>query len=448
MYEYRRKVESANAGKPNRLRGWFGHLVPSSFLAKRSGERKRGLDRECLFWGFLGQVMRGGSCRDALQEIQAARAADGLPALSPSTSSYCAARGKKFSSEELKQIHREVSASVAGEAEPVWEGRRVLSVDGTGVSMDDTPANQEEFPQPTEQKKGCGFPVMQVVGLHDLSSGALLDYEESPLNVGESALFHGLDLIERVGAGDILLFDRAYCSYLNTATLLGQGAHALGRLHASRKISFPKGCDDMIATWDRPTSSRRPHYMELDQWKALPKSIRVRYIRQKIETPGHRPEEILVVTTMLDVPAERLLELFLRRWNMEVSLRDLKTTLGADHLRAKTPEMARKIFAMHMIAHNLIRWTLLQASIDHLAPLDRLSFKGTVDLLENWRDLHSAPRRENWERLLELIAKDKIPKRPNRIEPRVLKRRPKTFPKMMRPRKDLRNRIFASKSTT
>ncbi|MET3872707.1 hypothetical protein J3R74_002577 [Puniceicoccus vermicola] len=179
----------------------------------------------------------------------------------------------------------------------------------------------------------------------------------------------------------------------------------------------------------------------------MPKSIRVRYIRRKIETPGHRPEEIVVMTTLLDAPAEAILDLFLRRWNMEVSLRDLKTTLGADHLRAKTPEMARKIFAMHMIAHNLIRWTLLQASTDHRAPLDRLSFKGTVDLLENWRDLPCDPGRENWERLLELAAKDKIPKRQNRIEPRVLKRRPKTFPKMTRPRQELRNRILTSKST-
>ncbi|MET3872706.1 hypothetical protein J3R74_002576 [Puniceicoccus vermicola] len=265
LNQYRRNVENANAGKPNRLRGWFGHLVPSKVLAKRPGERKRGMDRECLFWGFLGQVLRGGSCRDALQEIQAARAADGLPALSSSTSSYCTARQKKFTSEDLKRIHREVSDSLAAEADPAWEGRRVLSVDGTGVSMDDTPDNQKEFPQPSEQKKGCGYPVMQVVGLHDLSSGAMLDYEESPLNVGESALFHGLDLIGQVGGGDILLFDRAYCSYLNTATLLGRGAHALGRLHASRKISFPKGCEDRITTWERPASSQRPLYMELDE---------------------------------------------------------------------------------------------------------------------------------------------------------------------------------------
>jgi len=449
--EYRRTVENSEAGKPGRLQGWFGHLIPRELLAKRPGERKRGFDRECVFWGFLGQVLRGGACRDALQEIQAARAIDGLEPLSPSTSSYCTARAQKFSADDLKEIHGRVAASLVKEAPSAWEGRRVFSVDGTGISMDDTDANQREFPQPRGQKPGCGFPVMQVVGLHDLSSGALVGYEESPLHAGESTLFHGLGLVEDLAAGDILLFDRAYCSYLNMASLIMRGADGLGRLHGSRKVAFPKGCDDMTLVWKRPSTSEKPDYMGLEEWKALPPSITVRYIRRRIEEPGSRPEEIIVATTLLDAPAEEILGLFLRRWNMEVGLRDLKTTLGADHLRAKTPEMARKIFAMHMIAHNLIRWTMLQAAKDYSRPLERISFKGTLDLLENWRDLAhkglaQAQRRERWQRLLSLVADDLNASRPMRVEPRVLKKRPKDFPKMTRPRQELRNRIFASKN--
>ena len=447
LRDYRCNVESANAGKPNHLRGWYGHLIAKACLEPRAGERKRGIDRECLFWSFLGQVLRNGSCRDALQEIQAARVADGLSTLSSSTASYCRARRDKFTDEELKGIHREVAGSLMAEGGSFWEGHRVLSVDGTGISLEDTRANQHEFPQPSEQKVGCGFPVMQVVGLHDLSTGALLDYEESPLNAGESTLFHGLDLINKVASGDILLFDRAYCSYLNMATLAMRGAEGIGRLHGSRKIALPKGDNDRVVIWERPASSRRPDYMTLSQWNELPKSIRVRYIRRRIDLAGHRPEEIIVVTTMLDASPDKVLQLFLRRWSMEVSLRDLKTTLGADHIRAKTPQMARKIFAMYMIAHNLIRWTMLQASADHEAPLERLSFKGTLDILENWARLASLSeqKRQHWSSLLQLVASDQNPSRPNRIEPRVRKRRPKTFPKMSRPRQNLRNRMIASK---
>ena len=154
LRDYRRNVESANAGKPNHLRRWYGHLIGKPSLGTRPGERRRGIDRECLFCGFPGQVFRGGSCRDALQEIQSARVADGLSPLSSSTASYCAVRRERFSDEELKQIHRSLSDNIAAEAPAAWEGRRVLSVDGTGVSLDDTAANQHEYPQPAEQNGG------------------------------------------------------------------------------------------------------------------------------------------------------------------------------------------------------------------------------------------------------------------------------------------------------
>lgn len=436
-------VEQIRKGQPGQLRACYGNFIDLSALPRP--QRRRGFDSETTFWAFLGQTLRNGSCRDGLQEVQAARAEAGLKPLSPSTSSYCTARRERLSLEQLQKIHcslgRQLEASVGSDR--LWRGRPIMAVDGTSVSLADTSKNQNSYPQPTNQKAGCGFPVVQIVGLFGLGSAALLEYEATPLNCHENGVFHGLGLIDQVPEEAVLVQDRAYCTYVNFAHAAEQGFDLIARLHQARegnlKKLLPKGCDDRVSYWKKPSDNARPDYFDEQQWKAIPEKVPVRVVRLKLACAGFRTQEIIVATSLMEASVEEISALFLRRWEMEVSLGDLKTTLGMDDLMIRSPDMALKTIAMFMIAHNLIRWTMLQAAIHTNTDLQRLSFKGTLDILEHWKGgMHSrekpAEKRAHWLRMLDLIAEDKNPCRPARSEPRTKKRRPKKYQLLTQPR--------------
>lgn len=439
MKEQAKAVEKIRQAQPGQLRACFEDLIGSRHFARPL--RRRGYDSETVFWAFLGQSIRAGSCRDAVQEIQAARAAAGLAPLSSSTASYCTARQQRLSVGQLRDIHHSIGRQLEAGApsQRLWKGRPVMAVDGTSVALADTPQNQDSYPQPSNQKAGCGFPVVQIVGLFGLGSGALLEYETTPWSAHENSVFHGLGLIDQVPAGAVLVQDRAYCTYVNFAHAGAHGFDLVARLHQARARDLekilPKGCDDCVSYWKKPLRSARPHYIELAQWEAIPEEVPVRVVRLKLSSPGFRPQEIVVATSLMDASVEEIGELFLRRWEMEVSLGDLKTTLGMDDLMVRSPDMAEKTIAMFMIAHNLIRWTMLQAALRADTDLQRLSFKGTLDILEHWKSgMHNrqspAQRRAHWWRMLDLIAEDKNPHRPGRSEPRAKKRRPKKYQRL------------------
>lgn len=429
-------VERIRKGQPGRLRCCYGALIQSTFFDAPA--RRRGFDSETVFWAFLGQTIRGGSCRDGLQEVQSARVEAGLKPLSSSTASYCTARQQRLSVEQLLKIHDSVGEQLEKSApsDRLWRNRPIMAVDGTSVAIADTPENQDSYPQPSNQKQGCGFPVVQIVGLFGLGSGALLEYESTPLNCHENGVFHGLGLIDHVPRGAVLIQDRAYCTYVNFAHAATHGFDLVARLHQGRerniKKLLPKGCDDHVVYWEKPSANARPDYFEPEQWDQVAEQVPVRVVRLKMDCSGFRSQEIIVATSLMDASREEIGELFLRRWEMEVSFGDLKTTLGMDDLMVRSPEMAEKTIAMFMIAHNLIRWTMLQAAVRADTDLQRLSFKGTLDILEHWKcgmenRKSPAERRALWFRMLELIAKDKNPHRPGRSEPRAKKRRPKKY---------------------
>lgn len=429
-------VEQIRRRRPGELYSCFGHLIKESYL--RGTVRRRGFDAPTTFWAFLGQTLRGGSCRDGLLEVQAARARAGLSVLSSSTAGYCKARKQRLFVEDLKAIHNELSFELRKGSCWQWNHRDVYAVDGTCLSLADTQENQDEFPQPGKQKPGCGFPVMQLVGLFHLGSGALCHYEDSPMRVHESALFHCAALMGKLKACDVLVADRAYCSYLNFAQAAGRGIDVVARLHQGRPSHFPKGRNEMRVQWSRPSLQSMPEYISRKEWEDLPETIEVRYLR--IRPDEGRCETIVLATTIMDDSIESIAGLFLRRWRMEVTFRDLKNTLGMDDLMVRCPDMARKTVAMFMIAHNLIRWTMGQAARTHQIDLQRLSFKGTIDALMHWKTkLHNSPsgaeKRTNWHLLLDIIARDPNPLRPHRCEPRVKKRRPKIYQLMTAPRK-------------
>ncbi|HEY5260303.1 MAG TPA: IS4 family transposase [Rhabdochlamydiaceae bacterium] len=433
----------------------FGDLVPEKFLQpteKGKGSRARALPLRVTFWAFVSQVMQPkSSCREVVRKVDAwwrwlQKDRMGEAALSPSA--YCQARAR-LEPETLELIlahtahnlERHVLSEEKGPA-----GRSVRIIDGTGISMPDTPANQVRFPQSGAQKPGLGFPVAKVVGLFSLGSGALLEYIVGTLRSHDSGFL--TRLMEKIRKGDILLADRGFCSYAALAMLLARGADGLMRLHQARRVDFQSakvlGKDDHLLVWKRPLTC--PKGWEKASFEALPKTLTVRIIGLKVEVPGFRSTSITLVTTLTDAllyPADELRELYAKRWNVELHFHQIKIALSMDLLRCQSPEMIEREILIHLITYNLIRSLMQRASHIHHTTLARLSFKGSLDSARHFSSvIHaSSSSRAKQEaliaELLAVIASDLIPLRPNRCEPRAKKRRPKNYALLTKPRHEM-----------
>jgi hypothetical protein len=386
---------------------------------------------------MLSQTMRGSSQRDVVRELQAVDELLGRPVRSGNTGSYAEARAR-LSEASVEAAHADLCERIAGLTPRGTVRRgRLLSVDATGVQLDDTEANLKYYKYAACQKPGCGFPVMQQVALMDLGSGTVVDAIETAHDEGESPLFEA-GLRHQIEEGDVLLADRAYCSFVNIVRVLEAGADALMRLNSSRNKEALKNSDDVVVRWTRPDFSAAPLHLFREDWEQLPESIEVRLVRFRIRQKGSRTEEVLLATTLMDESVEELAELYRRRWEIETEFRHLKTTLGMEHMRVKSPEMAYKHMYVFFIAHNLIRWLMLQAARKHEVDPTRISFKGAVDCLQRWVAEMAHLKRRDFramkDRMLQIIAKDLVPKRPDRIEPRRLKKRLKRFTLLTFPR--------------
>jgi len=431
----------------------FGFLIPESLLQRRAegaNSRQRRFTLHVTFWAFLAQTLGAQtSCRDIVRKVQAwwllhdPKADPG----SASTCAYAKAR-QRLAPEAIRPVARHLVERLEGRVpkSQLWLGRRVRVVDGTTVSMPDTEANQAAYPQSAGQKPGCGFPLMRVVGLFSLASGALLDYATGSKHVHESILcarlMHGLD------KGDIVLADRGFCSFLAFRRLSLAGVDALMRLNGVRKVDFRKGVklgpDDRLLTWKKP--ARKPKNCTQEDYDALPPTLTLRHVKLVVAARGHRTQTIVLVTTLLDplvYPIAALGELYFQRWSVELHFREIKITLGMDVLRCQSPDMVEKEVMMHAISYNLVRAIMQQAAIDHQVDLTRISFKGTTDTLRHWsaslEALRGRPRKQQalLDAMLELIAKDLVPLRPGREEPRARKRRPKNYQLLTKPRREM-----------
>jgi hypothetical protein len=341
------------ARAPGQLHSLFAKAVEPEKIVGPKGCRERLFPADVTFWGMLGQVFRGGSLRDAVREIQASVCAAGSGReLGGGTGSYSDAR-QRLAQSSVDAAHRRVCEKMIASGGLLGE-RRVMVVDGTSVQLEDTPANQEEYPQPVGQKTGCGFPVMQIVALFNLGSAALERFSCSAQTAGEGSMFD-VELMEHLQAGDVLLGDRLYGSYLHFAGLAAQGVDVVTRLHGSR--AWPKGArgNDVLVQWKRPAPSARPQHVTRKEWEALPATLTVRYVRYRIDNAGFRTRHIMVATTLWQPPVQELAQLYLRRWDIELCFDDIKTTLGMDFIRAKSPAMAVKMLTMYAIAYNLVR---------------------------------------------------------------------------------------------
>jgi len=441
--QWRQRTEAIRKSLPGQLGVLFADMVEPEKILGAPGARHCCYSAPVTFWAMLGQVLRGGSLREAVAEVRAAHPGGAQTLPSASTGTYSDARAR-LPSQAIEQAHERVLGKMVARS-ALLEGHRILAVDATSVQLPDTAANQAAFPQPSNQQEGCGFPVMQVVALFDLDTSAMVKLAGSPLRVDEGGLFQ-VDLMETLQSGDILLGDRHYCTYYHVAKLLAKGADTLFRLHGSR--SWPKGRkgDDLIVEWTRPPFGPQPEHISREDWESLPERLTVRYVRFRVNLPGYRTREVRLATTLRTLPAATLAKLYHARWHIELGFDDFKTTLGMDFVEAKSPAMAWKMVLMFLLAHNLIRALILQTAHLPQAPeARRLSFKGTLDALHRFAPRITAASRTQARhlhtRMLETIAKDPLPERPQRIEPRVRKRRPKNYPLMTRPRAQLRNEI-------
>lgn len=405
-------------------------------------------------WTFLTQVLSlDHCCRKAVACLIADRLARGLEPCSADSGSYCKARQRL----PLGVVVRLVRRGAVAFAEQVpkswlWKDREVVLVDGTMVSMPDTPKNQQAFPQSGAQKPGLGFPIARVVAIISLATGMVRDLAIGPFRgkkTGETALLR--QLLEHLEGGEVLLGDRYFASYFGIAQLAQRGVDGLFRMHHLRKYDFRRGVrlgiSDHIVSWVKP---HRPNWMDQDLYDSLPTTLEMRELRVSVERPGFRVDELVLVTTLLDpleYTKDELAELYFERWNIELDLRSIKCLMKMDVLRCETPEMVVKEIWMHALAYNLIRGVMAAAAETHEKAPRRLSFAGTLQTMEAFRDKLKAAKPEDRARLVDVMLKaivtHEVGNRPGRVEPRAIKRRPKPHDFLTEPRKQARNRLLA-----
>jgi hypothetical protein len=436
------------------LQGIFPpHLLSQEEAGSHSRDRifNLRLTLECFLWQLLKPKT---ACREVVRQVQALFRLAGRGEVDESTSAYCQAR-KSLPRERIEQLlgvsTHEAERRVGSGGQ--INGRSVKVVDASSAQAPDTRANQKRYPQSAEQKPGCGFPVLKFLLLFSLNSGAVLNVVMGSLHNHDLRLLRRLQ--EELRAGDILLGDRAYGEYTTLADLPLRGVDVVARLHQRRKVDFRRARrlarQDGWFVWQK--GSTRSRLLTTAQWNRLPAEITVRIIRFTATIRGFRHRRITLVTTLLDpklYPAEQLIGLYARRWRLELCLRDLKTTLGMEQLRCKTPDLVEKELLIYLLGHNLIRCLMAAAVARHQVDLERVSFKGSVDALRQYSAAIATARNRKlrdalWDDLLLNLARDLVPYRPNRIEPRALKRRPKNFGWLTKPRHQFKESLHRNR---
>jgi hypothetical protein len=385
---------------------------------------------------FLRQVLNQSSLGTAITEAVASGLID--DSVSRRTTSYSNAR-KRVPHKLFRTLAR-IIASQLSQCTPEqwkWRGRDVKLVDGSTILFEDTPENQGEFPQNCQQKKGAGFPTARIVAVLALSTAAVLGIAMGPVEgkeTGEHALLR--QLLGSFSRGDVMVGDSYYASYFLIATLQRMGVDFVFQQHGARDTDFRTGKSlgqrDHLATWPRPA---RPEWMTEREYARLPKELTVREVRVRKK---------VLVTSFLDprkVPKEEVGKLFELRWNIELDLRNIKTTLGVEKLSCRTPDMCKKELAAYMLAYNLIRLLMAEAAEKAGVLPRQLSFQHTVTSWLAWSLLGKLQTEEDITSLITWIAKVRVGNRPGRVEPRLAKARGKPWAKLNEPRAVARRRI-------
>lgn len=430
----------------------FGCFIPCDVLKPEpSGamSRRSIFSKENTFWAFLGQVLSSdGGCKEVIRKFQSYASLKGIKLPSSSTASYCTAR-KKLDEQTLSKIFQHTAMQGDESSQTgLLNNRRVVVVDGTGLSMPDTPENQAVWPQSATQKPGCGFPAARVCACFSLESGSLLSYEMGNKKNNELPLFR--KQWQTFNPGDILLGDKGFCSYFDIVKIKEQDVDSVVTLARRKPISKSKcskiiSSNDLLIKWDRPKYNARLSYSR-ETLEQLPVELVLRQIRVVVDQPGFRTKEFYIVTTLLDhikYPSEEIACLYLKRWNVELFIRDIKTTMGMDILRCKTPEMIRKEILMNFIAYNCVRRLMYEAAEKADIEVGLVSFKGSLQAIYNWEPQLNHDKLSKQERtkllddLYSTLTDLPLKQRPGRKEPRCLKRRPKNYQLLTKPRHEM-----------
>jgi hypothetical protein len=439
-----RRLRAATGPALHQFEALFETWIDRHRLAQQDDgphSRVRRWDLRLVFWCFLWQVAQAGaSCREAIRQARSLCQLQGRPLPPMTVSPYCQARAA-LPLQRLAEIQQalvaEAEAGVA--ARDLWCGHRVRVVDGTTVTLPDTPANQRAFPQQSVQKPGCGFPLLRLVALFDLATGLIRAWQHGSRHQHELTLLQ--HLWDELDPGDVLLGDRAFCTWGLLAQCLARGVHtvfrALGSSRSDGRRGRRLGPGQRLVVWHKPRY--RPATVNRREWSRLPDQLVLRLVRCRIERRGFRTRQVMLVTTLLDprtYPAAALSSLYYRRWQMELALRSIKTILQMEHLSCKTPATILRELHLHLLVHNLIRRLMLETARQAKVPLIRLSFTGSLATARRYAEalLHARTpflRRRLRADLLASIARDPVPDRPGRREPRAVKRRPKPYPRLM-----------------
>jgi hypothetical protein len=404
--------------------------------------RNRVFSPVTTIWGFLSQVLSDDhSCRDAVSRILAHRVASGLKPCSPNPASYCNARSR-LPTAVLRNLSK-TTAQHLQEGLPQewkWNGRNVFIADGTHVSMPDTPENQKAYPQPVVQQEGIGFPLARLAVLLSLATGACHDLAVAPYagkGTGETSLLR--QMYDSLQPGDVVLADALFDNYFVACELRERGIELVVRIQAERVGSqtVESGPDGDIILWQRPN---KPRGMTGEQYRRYPESLRMRQVSVDARDKDNRAEQFKVATTILDASIDggQIGSVYERRWDGEVDIRSIKSTMKMDILRCKTPEMVQKEIWVYLLAYNLLRTVMaVAASASDVEPR-KISFKGAKQTLTAFAPKLEAARPEQRaglvEAMLKAVAYHRVGNRPGRWEPRARKRRPKPSKRLNQPR--------------
>jgi hypothetical protein len=420
-----------------------GRFVPAAALQPGRSGRERPYSLHRTFWCFVWQMLNGqASCREVVRQLQALLVLQGGRLIDEGNSGYCQARARlplALLASTLADTAR--AADRLSGPTGFLQGRTVKVIDCTTLTLPDTPENQAVYPQPRTQRPGCGFPLLKLMVIGSLHSGAVLHTVRGNNHHHEMRLFHTAR--PTLAPNEIVIYDRAAGHFVGAAQVRAQGADLISRV-TKRKTDWRRGRrlgpGDRLVVWTK--GPVQPKYLSAEEWAGLPATITVRLIHVRVSPKGYRTQELTLVTTLLDpalYPAEEVAQAYVRRWRLEMCLDDLKTTLGMEQLRCQSPAMIHREILALFLAHNLARCIMAEAARQHAVPLARISFTGTLDAFRHFSAALTLcrlgrQRRRLWAALLQTLAADLLPLRPHRREPRVVKRRPKAYPRLTKPR--------------
>ncbi|MFM8877985.1 MAG: IS4 family transposase [Verrucomicrobiota bacterium] len=435
-----RSIQSSSASSIHQLAALFDRWIPAHLLSQADDgphSRQRRWPFRLAFWTASWQFAQpGATCRTAIRQAQAWCLQSNQTPPPSETSPYCQARAA-LPLERLQQIHdhlvREADQALA--TKDLWCSRRVQVIDSTTLCAADTAPNQAAFPQQSVQKPGCGFPILRLLAVMSLSTGMIVAWTKESLRSQELGLLQRL--WEHFRKGDILLGDRGFACWGLLAQCQMRGVDAVFRVRGKLRSDFRQGREldqfQRVVIWEKP--KQKPRTVNDGEWRQLPQSLTLRLVRCRVENRGFRSCDVILVTTLLDTvsyPVIELGRLYRRRWLMELCLRNLKTTLGMEMLSAMNPENLDRELRLHLLVHNMVRRLMLETARQRGVALGQISFAGSVAAaLEFSQAICSARSRKMRERifreLLSILANDPVPIRPDRREPRALKRRPKPY---------------------